>query len=69
MISYLINFKTAKNIVENLQRKTGDSIKYKNYLGSLTLEIFEIIIGDCGDGTTAPAPASARTHSVKVTVL
>lgn len=69
MMSYLINFKTAKNIGENFQRKMGDSVKYSNYLDSLTLKVFEIIIGNCGDGTTAPAPAPAGTHSVKVTVL
>lgn len=39
------------------------------HLGSLTLEIFEIIIGDGGDGTAASAPAPAGAHRVEIAVL
>jgi len=33
------------------------------------LEIFEIIIGDRGDGTAASAPTLAGAHRVEVAVL
>ena len=41
----------------------------KYYLGSLTLEIFEIVISDRGDGAAAPASAPAGAHRIKVAVL
>lgn len=41
----------------------------KCYLSSLTLKVFEIIIGHGGDGTAAPAATPARAHRVEIPVL
>lgn len=41
----------------------------KCYLSSLTLKVFEIVIGHGGDGTAAPAATPARAHRVEIPVL
>jgi len=57
-----------QNISQKFIERRQDLIVY-NYLGSLTLKIFKIIIGDRGNGTTASAPAPARAHCVEVAIL
>lgn len=42
---------------------------WKCYLSSLTLKVFEIVVGHCGNGATASASTPARAHGIEISIL